>query len=972
LVVVLFLDLVGWTQLAQRMDPEPLRSLLEQYYASCSAAVTGYGGSVEKFIGDAVMAVFGAVKAEEDDAIRALHAAVRIRAEVAAMRVPGSVARPQVHCGIAAGEALVTDSALPGPRVVGDVVNLAARLQAVAAAGEILVNQVAADLARPRFEVEAVPPLTLKGHATPVPAARAVGPASGAGPAADRLRMINRDDEQARLASAYHEVARGGQARVVTVLGPPGIGKTRLVTEAVLRLGAGVPAPSVAFGRCQSYLPDQAFDPLAQVLEEVERQVPACARLRHADGHLDTVLRTLSAPARAVPAEARGVAPGVEEISWAARALLTAAATVRPLVIVWDSIESAGQGLLTLIGELLGTVRALPVLMICVARPELAEQGIPWGASPEADVIDVGALASADCAALAVSVAAAVQAGAGDVRRATAYSAGNPLFIRLMIEAAVGPSAARVPPTITAMVGAMLDRLPVAEQRLLGAAAVAGVTFTLGQLARLGEPATAVGITALTRRNLVQATARDGEFRFTQQPVHEVVYARLDKERRLGWHRRLAEEAASPAFHDEAAARLLRELRPEDAELPGLTRRAARALLAEGTVALRQRDLPTAIGLLQRGLKLADGGPASCGPVIAVRLSDALLLSGETERAMAVAAQSADPRCVAQYHLVAVRCGLVRDREVADLRDRLARGAVEGLAWCRFEQLRMLVCLGRGRFGAAEQAAHAALRHARAIGDAYEEDRMLVALCEVRQWSPTSAADQLAGCAQLLRRFADDRFLLMPVLAAQARCLALTGDLPGARSALRDAGAVVDQLRLPMGRVLMDQTAGVVRSLDGEHAAAERHFRAAADALERAGHGPVTLTLRVQAARERAWRELPDAAVPAGAVPAGAGPDAAAEVASLLRRVAEMELRGQILCRGTALRIGLDQDPGELRALLGGTDDPCLLAEAYIDQARACRQRGEHTEAATMASMATALCTAVGATRLAQLARESA
>ncbi len=965
-MVVLFLDLVGWTALAQQVDPEPLRSLLEQYYGSCSAAVTGCGGSVEKFIGDAVMAVFGAVKAEDDDVLRALHAAVRIRAAVADMRVPGSVARPQVHCGIAAGEALVTDSALAGPRVVGDVVNLAARLQAAAAAGEILVNQVAADLARPHFEVEAVPPLTLKGHTAPVPAARAIGPASGADAAAERLRMVNRDDERARLASAYQAVSRGGQARVVTVLGPPGIGKTRLVTEVVRRLAGGDPTPWVAFGRCQSYLPDQAFAPLAQVLEDVERQVPACARLRRADSHLDTVLRTLGVPTGEVLAGADGVAPGVEEISWAARELLAAAARVRPLVIVWDSIEGAGHGLLALIDELLGALRALPVLMICVARPELAEKGIPWAASPGTDVIDVGALAPADCAALAVSAAASANAGAGDVRRATAYGAGNPLFIRLMIEDGAGPSAARVPPTITAMVGAMLDRLPVAEQRLLGAAAVAGVTFTLGQLARLGEATAPDGITALARRNLVQATARDGEFRFTQQPVHEVAYARLDKERRLGWHRRLAEGAASPAFHYEAAARLLAELRPEDAELPGLTRRAARVLLAEGTAALRQRDLPTAIKLLDRGLKLA-GGLADCGPVIAVRLSDALLMSGQTGRAMAVAAESTDPRCVAQYHLVAVRCGLVRDGEVADLRERLARGEADHLAWCRFEQLRMLVCLRQGRFGAAEQAVHAALRHARAIGDAYEEDRLLVALCEVRQWSPTSATDQLAGCARLLRRFADDRFLLVPVLAAQARCLALTGDLASARSVLRDAWSVVDQLKLPMGRVLVDQTAGVVWSLDGEHAAAERHFRAAADALEQAGHGPVVLTLRVQAARERAWRELPDAAVATGAVP-----EAAAEVAGLLRRLGEMELRGQILCRGTALRIGIDDDPGELRALLGDTDDPCLLAEAYIDLARACRHRGEHEAAAAMAAVAAASCAAVGATRLAQRARESA
>ncbi|MFE5586585.1 AAA family ATPase [Kitasatospora sp. NPDC056531] len=984
LVVVLFLDLVGWTRLAERVDPEPLQQLLEQYYEICCTTVEEHGGTVEKFIGDAVMAVFGADTSREDDALRALRTAVLIRAGVGRLRAPAADAVPvEIHCGIAAGEALVTRSARAGLRIVGDVVNLAARLQSSAVAGEIIVNETVAQLAGPRYAMDPVPPLTLKGKAEPVAALCVTGEAAVDG-IGDEPRMVDRRTERRRLRRIYHRVAGDRRPAVVSVLGPAGIGKTRLVRETVEGLVAAGAGPVAVFGNCPSYGAKSTYSALVDVLDGLERQVPACAELLRTDRRIAGVLAGLREASPARPATA-GPGPGVEEVSWAARELLAAAAATRPLVVVWDDLEWAGPSFLQLIAELTGALRDVPLLTLCVARPEF---GGPDGPRLDGDeVIDLGALDPVDSARLAASLASG--RGPGEVQphalgladRVALYSAGNPRFIRLMVEwLGTGRTVDEVPPTITAMVGAMIDRLPPPARRLLGAAAVIGPTFTLEQLALLDEavlgetaldetvlPETAPAATAdaLARQQLFRATADEGGYRFIQQPVHEVAYGRLEKQQRIAWHRRLAERGFSPGFHFEAAAHLLGGLRPDDSELPQLARRAAEALLTEGTAALRQRDLPSAIELLERALVLAGRGPGRWRQVAAIRLSDALMLAGDTGRAVEVVADGLrhgpdDPGrrlYLVQRSLLAARLGTVTEAGVEGLRAELdgEPGTPEDrFAWCRFEQLRMLLHLARGRFGAAEEAACAALEHARAAGDAYEEDRLLVALCEVRQWSPTPVPSKLAGCAELVERFAADRFLLLPALAARARCLALTGDDAGARAALAEAGSVVEQLRLTMGGVLVDQVAGLACSLRGDHARAERHFRHAAEALEAAGYVSVPLGMRVQAARECARRGRLD--------------EAAARIAELLDRREEMDVRGRILCLSAAVLIAAGRgraDPllAEVPALLDGVDDPCLRGEVCFDLARAARLLGDEAGARAMALAAVDSYTAVGATQ---------
>lgn len=960
LVTVLFLDLVGWTGLAERVDPEPLQQLLERYYEICWGVVEEHAGVVEKFIGDAVMAVFGADASREDDAQRALRAAARIRAEVRGLRPPAGGEPLEVHCGLAAGEALVTHSERAGIRVVGDVVNLAARLQSAAHAGETLVNETLAQLAGPRYVLAPLPPVTLKGKADPVPVLRVLGETEGgAERSPDAAPLVDRHAERGLLLEAYREVVREGRSRSVAVLGPAGIGKTRLVRETVLRLvsASADGEPAAAFGTCASYGSSGPHAALADVLDCLARWLRPGPDARAA-----AVLDGL---------RGRGPRPAIEELSWAARSLLASAAS-RPVVVVWDALEYASPSLLTLISELIEGLRHLPVLTVCLGRPDVCDAAEPSPFAGADAVIDLGALAPEDGARLALALTGATAEERAEVRahelgvdvadRVAAYGGGNPLYIRLMVEwLDAGGAPDDVPPTITAMVGAMIDRLPEPLARLLGAASVIGPTFTVDQLVLLGESAPGAAVAELVGRRLVRATGQaggpEGEYGFVQQPVHEVAYSRLNKEIRAAGHRRLAEHGVNPAFHYEAALRLLSDLRPGDAGLSGLAGLAAAALLDEGTAALRQRDLPTTTGLLERAVAAAHGSTGAAREIAAVRLSDALMLSGETARALDVvsgAEEDTSALCLAQRSLLRVRRGGVAEADVEQLRAELEAMGADRSAWCRFEQISMLVHLERGRYGAAEARVCAALEHAEAVGDAYETDRLLVALCEVRQWSPTPVAAKLAGCAELLERFAADRFLLLPAFATRARCLALTGDAAGAREALAEAGSIVEQLRLTMGSVLVDQVAGLALSLDGDHAEAERRFTTAADALDAVGYTPDALTLRVQAARE--------------CLHGGRLDEAATRIEGLRDRVGEMDLRGRILCTAAAIRLSAEHGrvPAELEhlpSLLARSDDPCLRGEACFDLARALRSLGDEAAARAQAEAAAEHYAAVGASK---------
>jgi class 3 adenylate cyclase len=264
-VAILFMDLVGSTALAESLDPEPLSQIMDRYFAAASAAITAHGGAVEKFIGDAVMAVFGATVSHEDDALRAVRAALEAVAEVkelSAGLVTSHKVTLEVRCGVCSGEVIAITNPAGDFRVIGDPVNTAARLQTAAAPGHILIDASTASMIRTSIGIEPVPPLQLKGKAQPVPAWQVTGGDPEAEPSGlPSAPLIGREDELVELKSAFRRVTKRSQLCLVTLLGMPGIGKSRLVRDFVATFG---PADvSVLTGKCSAYGRGITYRPLA-------------------------------------------------------------------------------------------------------------------------------------------------------------------------------------------------------------------------------------------------------------------------------------------------------------------------------------------------------------------------------------------------------------------------------------------------------------------------------------------------------------------------------------------------------------------------------------------------------------------------------------------------------------------------------------------------------------------------------------
>ncbi|NUR88937.1 MAG: AAA family ATPase [Nonomuraea sp.] len=936
-VAVLFIDIVGSTELAERLDPELLLQILERYYDACRTEIFQRGGVVEKYIGDAIMAVFGVPVSREDDALRAVLAAERAMAAVhrlSAELAPTHGVSLDAHSGIAFGQVMVVEAPGADVRVIGDTVNTAARLQSAAGDGEILIGDDVARLVRQYAVLDDVPPLTLKGKREPVRAWRLVGvDPEREEPESDTIPLIGRADELGQLTALHERVVRERRCGMATLLGVPGIGKSRLVREFLRDLPDEV---RVLTGRCPPYGVGATYRPIMEMLEPLD---------------LDEVAGTGCADAL------RGLTGGIADVSQAVRTLFEALAEHQPLVVVLDDLQWAEPTLLDLIQDCVAWLGDVPVLIVCVTRPELYESRPAWGGGMTCALsLEVGPLGAAHTATLVAELCA----GRADVlahdedavhRRVTAGCDGNPLFAELMLET-VAEGAASLPPTIQALLGARLDRLDRPEREVLERAATVGQTFTadlVGALLDAGTEATAGPLRRLQRERLIRRAPLTGCYEFTQTLTRETVYALTSKDLRAGWHRQLAGllgEGSLPgdvSHHLLAACRFTKEVRPGDPLLPELIDRTAASLIADGGRALHRRDLPAAVALLERGREMLPPGREEHRS-LAVRLSDAHLTRGENDEAAAALDRArellpGDPRneltCAIQREILALRSGdhappLERLRARLTEDDRLSR--------CRFHLLEALVHSEDGRFGAAEQALRDGLALAEAMGDSYEEDRLLGGVCELVQWSPTPVDKGLTLCGDLLARFASDRTLLVPVLLTRARLLALSGDLHHARLALDTAGHYADELHLSLSAIAVIQVRGLVESLDNRHERARELFVRAGSALRAAGHESAAATLEIYAVRETLrLGEVRRAETELGAGEAG-----------------PRQLRGELTAAAVRARIAsLDGDhdraldqADRLDALLADTDDPCLHGDALFEIAQIRRDAGRDPVAA--------------------------
>ena len=640
-VTILFSDVVDSTALGESLDPEALRSVMADYFAVMRAAIERHSGTVEKFIGDAIMAVFGLPTVHEDDALRAVRAALEMRQALAALNARLAADRRvtiAMRTGLHSGEVAAGDARGGQLLVTGDAVNTAARLEQAAGAGDILIARSTWRLVRDAVAVEEMAPIAVKGKAEPIPAYRLVSLRPHVGPwtAGPLPPLVGRQRELRRLRSAFRQVRRGRHPVVVTISGPAGVGKTRLL--AAFLAGASPVAPAL-LGRCLAYGEGITYWPIREVffdaagIRDTDSPREATARLeRLLTGARDA--RVVSA--RIASAVGLSDAPaGQVEIFWAVRRAFEHLSAGEPRVVVLEDLHWAEPTLLELIDYLDREGDGLPILIVCLTRPDLFHRQpgtthpVPAGIRIDLQGLDAtGARELLDATPGGTSLPSELQA------RIIAAADGNPLFITEMVGLVVeradgGPAEGQgdrvaIPPTIQALMAARVDGLPDNERSLTRRASVQGQVFEEVALVAMTPAEARAGISSslagLLRRELISASESAlsvaDAYRFRHILLHDAAYDSLTKADRADLHERFAtwlERAASErlmefeeilGFHLAQAYRYLVELRLDVRHANILGGRAAERFLHAARRARERGDGVAAAHLCEQAKAL--------------------------------------------------------------------------------------------------------------------------------------------------------------------------------------------------------------------------------------------------------------------------------------------------------------------------------------------------------------------------------
>ena len=568
-VTVLFADLAGFTGRAEILDPEDARELLGRWYGCVRAEVERFGGLVDKFIGDAVMSLFGAPVARGDDPERAVRAAFAVREAVQRLNEeePGLDLRFRV--GVNTGEALVAPEARLREgegMVVGDVVNTASRLQALAPVGGILVGEETYRATRSAIRYEQVRSLKARGKREPVRAWAALDAAPPVEQRPGSARFVGRSHELGLLRDVWRRVVDERRPHLVTVTAPPGVGKTRLAAELVRLVEAE--GGRAVVGRALPYAESAGQSPFARQTKrlagifESDPLPLACEKLEQTVAVLlgpEQVEEVASPLASLIGLAPPETSADKQVAFYAARRFAEGLAFERPTVLVCEDIQWADGGQLDLLAYLASRVRDVPLLLLALARPELIEARPSWGAGLAAHTgLVLEPLGPAESRELAAGLLEAAEPGLrGLAERLAERAEGNPLFLEELAASVIEGAAAspdELPTTVRAIIAARLDGLSAAERAVLLDASVLGKVFWRGALMRLGGPEERLSeiLDSLEGRDLVrrQPSSRlegDQEFLFKHMLIRDVAYATLPRAARRERH------AAAAAFLEEAA-----------------------------------------------------------------------------------------------------------------------------------------------------------------------------------------------------------------------------------------------------------------------------------------------------------------------------------------------------------------------------------------------------------------------------------
>jgi class 3 adenylate cyclase len=576
IVSVVFVDLVGFTSRSEQLDPEDVRAILSPYHETVRAEIESFGGVVEKFVGDAVMAVFGAPTAHGDDPERAVRAALAVREAVATLNEEQPGLELRIRGAVNTGEAVVSLSARPAlgeAMVAGDVVNTAARLQQHAPVGEIVVGEETYRATRAAIGYESVEPVTAKGKAEPIAVWRAVAAASPTGERhLSTTPFVGRERELGLLEATWERVVLERRPHLITVLGPPGVGKSRLTAEFMERVASR--SGRIARGRSLPYRERSAYGAFASQVKELagifdsDEVEVATDKLRALVERLEGLGRDEAAVVAGHLAillgyETQATTPDRDSLFQSVRIFIEAGARDEPTLFVFEDLHWGDSALLDLVELLATRLHDLPVLLLTNARPELLDARPAWGGGLLAyNALPLEPLGGSEASQLALHLLGADEKAA----QVAEVAEGNPLFIEqfaAVLSEREGDESETLPTTIRGLVSARLDALPPDEREVILDASIIGKSFWRGALDRIARDpdCLAVALAALERRDLIRRDAvskmeGDEQWSFKHILIRDVAYDLQPRARRRDGHRHVAEfiEASTPEVGEAGAA----------------------------------------------------------------------------------------------------------------------------------------------------------------------------------------------------------------------------------------------------------------------------------------------------------------------------------------------------------------------------------------------------------------------------------
>jgi len=838
-VTVVFSDLIDSTPLGEALDAESYRRMLSRYFIEVSRVFEHHGGTVEKFIGDAVMAVFGIPVVHEDDALRAVRAVTELRESLHTLNEElraeyGMELR--FRTGINTGEVVAGDPSEGQAFATGSAVATAQRLEAAASAGEILIGDSTYRLVREAVLVEPLEPLQLKGKAEPVRAWRLLGVLTDAPAYARRLDapMVGREPELGRLRAAFEEAVRTRECRVISVIGTAGIGKSRIVKEL---LSSVEHEASVLTGRCLPYGKGITYWPLRDLVRRAAGEVSreGIEQVLAGEPDADKIAGRISG--------AIGIAGGKsapEETMWAVRRLLEHLARERPVVIAFDDLQWAEGTFLDLIEYLLGWIRDAPILIVCMARPDLLEQQPGWLATAaHATSIVLDPLSEPEAEELLDLLSGEKELSADLFARITDAAEGNPLYVEQMLAMLTekghgngngsGSHDITIPPTIHALLTARLDRLEPGERSVIERAAVIGKEFWRGAISELTpeEERVAAGprLMTLARKEFIEPSVsifpdEDG-FRFRHILIRDAAYLGIPKltraelhESYAGWLERAVGERANEVdeiigYHLEQAHGYRAELGASGPGSAELATRAGERFVSAGRRALVARgDVSAAAVLISRGVALLPS-EYSERAVLLTELGSYRMSSGDFAGADDALTEALDSAVASGDRRIELRATIEReffrsftspegsaldDSHVADevIPELEALGDDVGLAraWWLKSEADVNAC----RWGARAHHLELGLEHARHSGVEREIVLMSGLHAQALYFGPTPVAEAVARCEHYLAENSENRTLEASVTGILGGLYAMLGDFERARSLQARARAIYTEL----------------------------------------------------------------------------------------------------------------------------------------------------------------------------------